>query len=231
MPPAATVIDGSIEGIADVGGIEVEQIKGEDENEITRISVLPREQPKLSESDKHAYFQTMTSGENCYASSFDSVDEIAEDSNEAKLIHRIAQKAILSNENPTEFDETEAQYLDVLDKHIEETNPETISFADLEKEVDDDCHPKKYHSSADEIFEHFLDSPCCQCSESTPTVRRLKSALKIPRWSSCYGKDMPSRQHPTKNNSVKFKNVEISNFRMTLGVSPILINYSSYSRA
>lgn len=213
MPPAATILNCTV---IDVGGIEVEQISGEDV-----ISLFPSEAPKMSDSDRFAYFQSMKSGDKCYATSFDSIDEIDEDSNEAKLINRIAQKAIVqsSETNASDFNEAEAQYLDVLDRHIEDTYPEMTSFADLETEADDH-HPKKNQFSADEMLDHFLDSSCCQCSQTSNTRRPLRSSLKSPRWSSICDEGIPARSSPVNSNSVKFSSVETRMFLMTLGYHP-----------
>jgi hypothetical protein len=231
MPPSATIVDcESIDGIFDVGGIEVEQVTSADSKSLmTKISLLPWEETFAEDdSSRYAYFQPMAMGEIYSAESFDSVDQIDEDSNEAKLIKSIARKAILANDDLPFLDETEAQYLDVLDKHIEETDPEMSSFADLESEIDG-VHPIKNQAKVDEIMEHFLDSTCCQCNPSTPATRPLNSALKSPKWSSHigqYNSQYNSQDHSQgrttspNSNSVTFKNVDIREFRMTLGDHP-----------
>jgi hypothetical protein len=224
MPPAATIVDcESFDGIFDVGGIEVEQVtSGDAKSLVTKISLLPWEEI-FAEDDtsRYAYFQPMATVETYSAESFDSVDQIDEDSNEAKLIKSIARKAILANDDLPFRDETEAQYLDVLDKHIEETDPEMSSFADLESEIDG-VHPIKNQARVDEIMEHLLDSTCCQCNPSTPAMRRpLNSALNSPKWSSHNGQyNSRVRTTSSNSNSVIFKNVDIREFRMTLGDHP-----------
>jgi hypothetical protein len=190
---------------------------------VTKISLLPWEEifaEDDSSTSRYAYFQPMATGELYSAESFDSVDRIDENSNEAKLIKSIARKAILANDDLPFLDETEAQYLDVLDKHIEETDPEISSFADLESEIDG-VHPIKNQAKVDEIMEHLLGSTCCQCNPSTPAMRPLNSALKSPKWSSHTGQyNSQVRTTSPNSNSVTFKNVDIREFRMTLGDHP-----------
>lgn len=223
MPPAATIVDcNSMDEILDVGGIEVEQVTGADPKSlVTRISLLPWEETFAEDdSSRYSYFQPMATGGNCSAESFDSVDQIDENSNEAKLIKSIAQKAILANDDAPFLDETEAQYLDVLDQHIEETDPEMSSFADLESDIDD-AHPIKTHARVDEIMEHLLDAGCCQCSPPSPAARPLRSALISPKWSSPSGQyNSQARTDSGVSNSVKFEAVNIREFRMTLGDHP-----------
>ena len=136
-----------------LGGIEVEfEVTAlEGASVVHRISLSPREErdeekkeADFGDSGQYGYFQESNSKDQSLEHSFDSTDEIKENSNEAKLINRIAQKAHLeeeeaimgfSPENSQDVlfeSETEAKYLDVLDTHIEETEPEATSFGELE---------------------------------------------------------------------------------------------------
>jgi hypothetical protein len=264
MPPAAALVDYSssieepFDGIADVGGIEVEAVEGgDDKSVVTRIMMMPRDHrseedsglrqmkerilsPQKAEhldenSSRYDYLNTNNT-EKCLADSFDSLDEIEEDSHEAKLIRTLAEKAnILSYNlhsglgdattepevNPQDrhfIEETEAKYLDVLDKHLEETDPESMSFSDLDDRPDDP-HPKKNQANIDVIFEHFLEAPCCECT--TGSSRSLKSALKPSKWTFLEGSSQASVNGDVpRSRSVQFNDVNIREFKMTLGNHP-----------
>jgi hypothetical protein len=232
----------------EVGGIEVQAIEGEDAiSVVTRVMMIPHARgaedshflgstkPQcigLPDDSRYAYL--VGNAEKCLADSFDSFDEIDEDSSEARLIKSIAEKAtstvmpynlntglgepLVEPRDPYFLDETEAKYLDVLDKHLEETDPETMSFADLESGPDDP-HPKKNIGNVDDIIGHFLDSPCCECTQITP--RPLKSALKPSRW-TYIGESQEISVHSDfpRSRSVQFKDVDIREFKMTLGNHP-----------
>jgi hypothetical protein len=257
MPPAAqfefsAAIEEPYDGIEDVGGIEVEAVQDLDELRlVTRIRMLPRDHTleeckssrtltsKLAPEDsRFAYFAA--GSDKCLADSFDSVDEIEENSNEARLLKTLAARATVmsyniesglgepysdgsANGEDTYFlDETEAKYLDVLDRHLEDTDPESVSFSDLESGPDDP-HPKKNRANMEQILEHLLDNPCCQCNLEKLTTKRLKSALLPPRWSNGNGSGLTpatSRPHLSKDMLVQFKEVDIREFKMTLGNHP-----------
>jgi len=220
MPPAAAIVDcESIDYIYDVGGIEVEHVilPGE-KSRVTKISASPRESIIEEERRRFTYLESMTAGIPSMAYSFDSVDEIDEFSNEAKLIKSIAQRAIITADDTPLPHETEARYLEVLDRHIEATDPELVSFADLEGDIDD-VHPNKNHARVDEIMEHLLNSPCCQCSPAPPP-RALRSVLKSPRWSDPAMYYTSATNNESKSNSVSFQNVDIQEYRVTLGDHP-----------
>jgi len=254
MPPAArfdfsAALEEPYDSIEDVGGIEVEAI--EDMNELhvtTKIRMLPRDHtfdesrsPKrlssVREDSRYAYFGE--GKEKCLADSFDSVDVIEENSNEARLIKTLAAHATIlpysmekglgealmggsgNVEDSYFLDETEAKYLDVLDSHLEDTDPESMSFTDLDRGPDDP-HPKKAMASMEQIMEHLLDNPCCECSPTTVS-QPLKSSLRLPRWSHRNGnriKPVTSRSILSQNMSVRFKEVDIREFKMTLGNHP-----------
>eukprot|EP00980_Cylindrotheca_fusiformis_P006500 scaffold1378_cov137-Cylindrotheca_fusiformis.AAC.13 len=228
MPPAATIVDcDSTDKILDVGGIEVEQVKGADAKSlVTRISLLSWEETfgDDGERSRYSYFLPMANRGECSAESFDSADEIDENSNEAKLIKCIARKAILANEDLPFPDGTEAQYLDELDGHIEEKEqekePEIPSFAHLESDSDD-IRSIKPIAHVDEIVEHLIEVGCCHCTPPTLPARPLKSALRSPKWSSPNDQVVSQpRSHSTNQNTVQFKDVDVREFRMTLGDHP-----------
>ena len=220
-----------------LGGIEVEfEVTAlEGASVVHRISLSPREERNeekkeadFGDSGQYSYFQQSNNKDQSLEQSFDSTDEIKENSNEAKLINRIAQKAHLEeeeaimgfSENPQDVlfsSETEAKYLDVLDSHIEETEPEATSFGELETDIDD-----KYPVEAagvDEIMATLLDS-CCVCDDDFAYEEKpLKSALRSPKFSqSEYINRPPSPVDP--NLHVEFKDVDILEFQMTLGDHP-----------
>jgi hypothetical protein len=257
MPPAAARVDyaSSIdEDYGDVEGIEVLVENGEWKTGsiATRIILTPRRRVH-ERVHVHAHERVHDSEENsptsiadrrfsedqtnkqefgmCLADSFDSVDEIKEGSNEAKLLKRLAAgNDTVMSYNPISglaqpsaesyyVDETEARYLDVLDRHLEETDPECTKLSDLD-EGPDDPHPNKHIAKVDEILEHLLDVPCCECAHSAKPV--LKSALRPSKWTSggCAG-DIPDDESlPPRHRFVSFKNVNIQEFYMTLGNHP-----------
>lgn len=222
MPPAAAIVDcESVECIHDVGGIEVEHLALPGKrSRNTKISASPKESIFEEERRRFAYFQSMTVRSAGMAYSFDSMDEIDEDSNEAKLIKSIAQRAILATDDDSPLPhETEARYLEVLDRHIEETEPELSSFTALEGNIDD-VHPRKNRARVDEIMEHLIDSPCCQCSASATAHRPLRSVLKSPKWSDPAIYHTSATDNRSKSYSVTFQNVDIHEFSMTLGDHP-----------
>jgi hypothetical protein len=256
MPPAAMIVDFAYaieepyDSTADVGGIEVEAVQdGANNFVVTRIMMQPRDH--VSEEDscrrqmrakqlsarEETMFSYLGAGntEKCLADSFDSVDEIEEGSNEAKLIKRVVEKATVLHYNlhsglgepssdpavnpqdPYFLDETEAKYLDVLDKHLEETDPESMSFADLDNGPDD-SHPKKNQANVDDIIAHLLDSPCCECAQG---ARPLKSALKPSKWTFGGSPErLPIGGEFSRSRSVQFQDVNIREFQMTLGNHP-----------
>lgn len=205
MPPAAqfdlaaTAHEEPYNSVQDVGCIEVEAVHDADaKSVVTRIRMLPRDSsiedinPRKNNvnASRFAYFSE--TNEKCLADSFDSVDEIEENSHEARLIKSIAAKATISPDdlentleeplNPEDqyfLGETEARYLDVLDRHLEDTEPESLSFPDMENAADDP-HPKKNMANMEQIMEHLLDHACCECAPGV--TRPLKSALRPSRW-------------------------------------------------
>jgi len=91
-------------------------------------------------------------------------------------------------------DSKEMEYLDVLDQHLNQTNPEALDYAHLEEETED-SHPnkqQKYQANLDDIIEHLCAAPCGEC---LPAVDMLdddinagggypRSVLRKPRYSS-----------------------------------------------
>lgn len=251
MPPAAqfefvTALEEPYDGVVDVGGIEVEAIPGvHSRSVVTRIRILPRDHDteelprasklagsclRLSMADSR-YGYLAGGHDRCLIDSFDSIDEIEENSNEANLIKSIAAKATIvpynlhsglgdpiTSEDKYYLDATEAEYLDVLDQHMQDTDPESTSFADMHS-IPDDPHPNKNRANMEQIMEHLLDNPCCECA---PDMQRpLRSAIRPSRWQCGFPTftiiDMSS---PAISRSVKFKEVNIREFEMTLGNHP-----------
>jgi hypothetical protein len=250
MPPAAALVDYSFsidEYYSDIVGIEVLAIEdGEWKTGsiATRIVLTPRvydsdEKSPTSTADRrvledetsrYAFLAPSSPGKSL-ADSFDSLDEIKEGSNEAKLLKRLAAgNDIVMSYSPNSglaqpssesyyVDETEARYLDVLDRHLEETDPECTKLSEMDEDPDDP-HPNKHIANLDKIIEHLLDVPCCECANSAKPG--LKSALRPSKWTSggCAG-DIPDDNNlPPRHRSVGFKNVNIQEFDMTLGNHP-----------
>eukprot|EP00934_Nitzschia_sp_Nitz4_P002321 Nitzschia sp. Nitz4//scaffold4_size323378//146367//147413//NITZ4_000660-RA/size323378-processed-gene-0.352-mRNA-1//-1//CDS//3329553399//2321//frame0 len=241
MPPAAKFdfatapsVEEPYDGVADVGGIEVEANVWQPGPVVTHIRLLPRDHygeesaQKQLESDRFGYLSGAR--DRCLVDSFDSIDEIEENSNEARLIHSIAASAGLAlstqemeNLVPAEeleigyIDATEAQYLDVLDQHLEDTDPECSSFADLDS-TPDDTHPNKNRAHMDKLMEDLLDNPCCQCADEV--VKPLRSALRPSKWTAPVTSSPSLLPASSAPRSVKFKDVDIREFNMTLGNHP-----------
>lgn len=255
MPPAAqfdfvAALEEPYTSIEDVGGIEVEAVHGLDNlRVVTRIRLLPRD--PLSDEYRHSrnFLSTSALEESrfeyfdaskgkCLADSFDSFDEIEEDSNEARLLKSLAAKAAVIPYNLESglgepmldynggtheayfLDEHEAKYLDVLDRHLEDTEAESMSFSGLESGPDGP-HPAKTMANMDQIMEHLLDNPCCECSP-TRMARPLKSSLRPSRWTYRNGDRivLGTRRAQSSDLSVQFKEVDIREFKMTLGNHP-----------
>ena len=250
MPPAATLVDYSFpvdEYYSDVVGIEVLAVENGELKTgsiATRIVLTPRvcnsdekssptsiADRRVVQDETNRYDFLDPSPGKSLADSFDSLDEIKEGSNEAKLLKRLAaSNDTVMSYNPNSglvkpcsesyyVNETEARYLDVLDRHLEETDPECTKLSEMD-EGPDDPHPNKHMAKLDEIIEHLLDVPCCECAHSAKPG--LKSALRPSKWTSggCDG-DIPDDNNlPPRHRSVAFKNVKIQEFNMTLGNHP-----------
>lgn len=225
MPPAAPQFDfpSVIEeqpynSTEDVGEIEVEALLEQGVRVVARIRMLPQQQsayPPLDSDPRYAYFQK----DKCLADSFDSLDEIPESSNEARLLQTIAKKSTVLSYNLNgglSFDEDAEKYLDVLDKHLEETDPEMTSFDDLDHGPDD-LHPRKTRPTMDQMMETFLDSACCECDAMSVGEAPLKPAIRPSRWTHGSKRDASFRH---SDEHVQFKEVDIREFKMTLGNHP-----------
>ena len=255
MPPAATLLypSSSIEEL--IVGFEVEAIdSSDDEHDAgdlsavrTRIFVaddgssdseeetgnppagLPDVNPaKCGIDSRYDFLAVATPGGKSLVDSFDSLDEIKEGSNEARLLKTLAEKALVSREgsavnmsNPQDaffLDESEANmYLDVLDRHLEQTDPECINISELDSGPDDP-HPSKNEASVEAILEHFLDEACCECSDDV--TKPLKSVLRPPKRAAGIAKIDPVPEDMPRTRSVKFQNLDIREFKMTLGNHP-----------
>ena len=181
---------------------------------------------KCGEDCRYDFLATSSPGGRSLVDSFDSLDEIQEGSNEAKLIKTLAARALVSSEGPVILsnpqdpfflDESEANmYLDVLDKHLEQTDPDCINISELDSGPDDP-HPSKHEASVEAIFEHLLDEACCECNDVT---RPLKSVLRPPRRAAGNSVVDPVSDDVPRTRSVKFDKLNIHEFRMTLGNHP-----------
>jgi hypothetical protein len=171
--------------------------------------------------------------------SSDSFDEIAEGSNESKLIRSLAANARLASSPPSNIeaslaldpnginlgtqdlfflDEADAHlYLDVFDQHVEETDAECFAFSELDSSPDDP-HPNKHEAKVADILGHLLDEACCEC---TAYSKPLKSVLRPSKWKG--GENSLSTIPGVavlRSPSVGFKDVDIREFKMTLGNHP-----------
>jgi hypothetical protein len=218
MPPAAQfdfapAIEEPYDSVEDVGGIEVEAFLDELHQVIMRIRMLPSQQLASPLEDRH--FSFYGTEEKSLADSFDS-DEIPENS-ESRMLQSIAKKSTVLTYNlhgGLSFDEETEKYLDVLDKHFEETDPESTTFDDLDNGVDD-MHPKMTRPTLDQVIETLLDSPCCEC-DAMSVGHSLRPAIRPSKWThGARGSSFRDR-----GCHVQFKDVEIREFKMTLGNHP-----------
>ncbi len=131
-------------------------------------------------------------------------------------------------------DSKEMDYLDVLDQN--DTNDDILH--------DSFSNKQRYQGNLDDIIEHLCAAPCGQCIPDgdiladDKNVGYPKSVLRIPRYSSpdkyihssafrveergANGQPILIRSSSQiqKRHSVKFQNVDIRNFKMTLGNHP-----------
>mmetsp|Transcript_26825 Transcript_26825/g.57853 ORF Transcript_26825/g.57853 Transcript_26825/m.57853 type:complete len:381 (-) Transcript_26825:367-1509(-) len=141
-------------------------------------------------------------------------------------------------------DSKEMEYLDVLDKHLNQTNPEALDYELLDDDFEG-SHPnkQKFEANLDDIIEHLCVVPCVGCLPvvddmddiECPTGSYPRSVLRIPRYSS--KDDYPpgvatktsyeqpilirsSSEYNATRNSVRFQNVDIRHLKMTLGNHP-----------
>jgi hypothetical protein len=164
--------------------------------------------------------------------------------------------SVNANDVFVSVDSNDMEYLDVLDEHLNQTNPGALDYTHLEAETED-SHPnrQKYQANLDDIIEHLCAAPCGAC---LPDVDNMidekpggfpKSVLRKPRYSSPDQYDRSSvyrntsgvggiheqpilirsssSYNPTarsnniqEQHSVQFQNVDIRNFKMTLGNHP-----------
>lgn len=152
-------------------------------------------------------------------------------------------------------DSNQMEYLEVLDQHLNQTNPEAIDYTHLEDETEDSHRNKqKFQANLDDIIEHLCAAPCGECLPDVDTIvdeRNTaggypKSVLRKPKYSSpdqyiypisgTYGggidepqilirsssdyKSIGRNMNIQQRHSVQFQNVDIRNFKMTLGNHP-----------
>lgn len=270
MPPAAIPVTNDFQsafccGAFDIGEIEIEVHVDGDKN--TQIIVFPHEDTSSNNNYEYLGSERLDQAE-----SFDSTDEIIEGSNEMKLMRRVVEKQRIgkqidfqqiqrqdSNMSDTNSvnandvfvpieDSKEMEYLNVLDQHLNQTNPRALDYDHLEDETED-SHPKKYQANLDDIIEHLCAAPCGGCM---PVVDPMddgilasggypRSVLRKPKYSSpdLYTskfrlEDQPilirssSEYNPTSpndsgilhRNTVRFQHVDIRLLKMTLGNHP-----------
>ncbi|KAL3925468.1 MAG: hypothetical protein SGILL_000385 [Bacillariaceae sp.] len=119
------------------------------------------------------------------------------------------------------------QYLGVLDQHLMHTDPEEMSYNGMETEMDD-THPKKHQAaSLDDIIETICAAPCGECLPDSPfgdADAYPRSALRTPRYTSIRDSSMRDDSFTVSDKDskkkVQFKDVDIQEFRMTLGNHP-----------
>ena len=137
-------------------------------------------------------------------------------------------------------DAKEMEYLDVLDQHMNQSN--------ADNDIWQDSYPsrQRYQGNLDDIIEHLCAAPCGECLPDVDILadeRNIaggvpKSVLRIPRYSSpdkyihssvyrvadrgVNGQPIliHSSSQLQRPNSVQFQNVDIRNFKMTLGNHP-----------
>jgi hypothetical protein len=231
MPPAAhfdfaPAIEEPYDSTEDVGGIEVEAFLDE-LYVVMKIHMLPLHQ-LASPLEESKDSEDREDGSRCRSfygrtedkslvDSYDS-DEIPENSNEARLLQSIAKKSTVLTYNlhgGLSFDEDTERYLDVLDKHLEETDPESTTFDDLDN-APDDLHPKKTRPTLDQVMETLLDNACCECDDLS-VGPPLRPAIRPSKWTHGAKGTSSYRKRP---NHVQFKEVNIREFKMTLGNHP-----------
>jgi hypothetical protein len=212
-----------------------------------------------SSPSRYDYFVPRSPGGRSLADSFDSTDEIVENSDEAKLMKRVVERrvdhctadrmAAASSSSPLQrqdsmsdcnsvnsndvfmIDESqELEYLEVLDEHLMETNPEETNYARMEFDMDD-FHPRKHQANLDDIIEHLCAAPCGECLPESPFASRMpsgypRSVLRKSRYTSSFSSSFPAVPYDeaivisSSNKSVRFQNVNIREFKMTLGNHP-----------
>jgi len=200
-----------------MGGIEVEAFH--DGHLVMRIRMLPRQPlvPITPFEDSHqcAYFEPERKS---LVDSFDFNENPHNGSSEARLLETIAKKSTILTYNlhgGISFDEDTEKYLDVLDKHLEETNPESTTFDDLDN-APDGLHPIKAIPTLDHVMETFLDHACCEC-DAMSMDPPLRPAIRASKWTHGAKGTTASRKRPQH---VQFKDVDIREFKMTLGNHP-----------
>ena len=235
MPPAAhfdfaPMIEEPYDSIEDVGGIEVEAFLDELQV-VMKLRMLPRqaipltplrqwqqeEEEEETKEDSDLDHRPRRWDATSLVDSFDS-EEIQENSNEARLLQSIAKKSTILTYNlhgGLSFDEDTNKYLDVLDKHLDETDPESTTFDDLDNSTDD-LHPKKTRPTLDQVMETFIDNACCEC-DAMSVGPPLRPAIRPSKWTHGAKEASSSRKRP---NHVRFKEVDIREFQMTLGNHP-----------
>jgi uncharacterized DUF497 family protein len=118
----------------------------------------------------------------------------------------------------------EMEYLGVLDNHLLETKPEETNYARLDFEMDG-FHPKKHQANLDDIIEHLCAAPCGECIPESPFGHRYasgypRSVLRKSRFTSPDEARDEAIVISSSNKNVRFENVDIREFKMTIGNHP-----------
>jgi hypothetical protein len=132
--------------------------------------------------------------------------------------------SVNSNDVFMTIDESlEMEYLGVLD-HIIHTSPHETEYDRMDDtESMDDYHPKKNQANLEDIIEHLCAAPCGECLPDSPFGHSYrneypKSVLRRSRYSIT--KDDPIIRTDTSGKKVGFQDVDIREFKMTLGNHP-----------
>jgi len=158
--------------------------------------------------------------------------------------------SVNSNDVFVSVDSNEMEYLDVLDKHVKQSSQETRNNTHPELDTEDYPNKQIYQAGLDDIIEHLCAAPCGACLPDVDTIfdERTrkgypKSVLRKPRYSSpdqylhssnyagLNGQPILIRSSSEYNakgqndsfraqHSVRFHNVDIRSFKMTLGNHP-----------
>jgi hypothetical protein len=133
--------------------------------------------------------------------------------------------SVNSNDVFMTIDESqEMEYLGVLDQHVMHTSINETEYDRLDDtEAMDDYHPKKHLANLDDIIEHLCAAPCGECMPDSPFGHSYdhgypKSVLRRSRYSSA--KDDSITSPGTCGKKVAFQDVDIREFKMTLGNHP-----------
>ena len=119
-------------------------------------------------------------------------------------------------------DSNQIEYLDVLEEHRKESNSDDDIFKDSNP------YRQRQGGNLNDIIDTLCNAPCGEClpdidicADERNDSSFPKSVLRTPRYSSSekYAQSILATDTIRKN-SVQFQNVDIRNFKMTLGNHP-----------